>query len=667
MSGRLTRSPLLRHCSLPPRHRLPLGYRRLASRSGRDLSLAISNAESANELLDLHRRHAGALRNGIHLGNLWNKLGRKCDEIHRNHSFLAARHDELRGLLAQTTSVCDEGGCDARGLANIVHGAVRSGLLTFELGRDVHAVCDAVGRSLPPLVAPQFHPQMTSNACWAFATARHPSPVLFEAVAAALRDEPSRLEEMPPQALASLAWAYARLGHADEPLFEALAAAATPRLSSFSPQQLSNTVWAFATLDVAAPALFDAVADAATAPAAGVERWPTQAILNVAWAFLTTAHRADALHDALAAAARRRLDSCGAADTAFLLSAFATSGHRPEPALFDAAAPRVIAACERQSYSPVQLAALTAAFASARRATAPLVEALAAAAVRDAASFRLDELVTMAWGLALSADDDDAAAGESSGAAASSASVEEAAARGAKRLLRAASSSPRAVLKRHASDDGGGGGEHEPTAQQLVRLWQVQLWLRDELKWPTTPLPAGLVYLGRAALADAPPAAFAGAAALRRHGGGGGVGGGGGGGGVASSERERLEASHRRQSLARASFALHTLHEAHTAELRLDEGYTIDLALEGRRGRGKIAVLVAGPSQFDALAADDGTHQPAPAVRLGWRQLRALGWTVVPLPFWEWDRLADSTARRDYVERRLSEAAAVAVEEPAIQ
>ncbi|MDP7382413.1 MAG: hypothetical protein QGF33_13875, partial [Alphaproteobacteria bacterium] len=33
--------------------------------------------------------------------------------------------------------------------------------------------------------------------------------------------------------------------------------------------------------------------------------------------------------------------------------------------------------------------------------------------------------------------------------------------------------------------------------------WQVQLWLRDELKWPTTPLPAGLAYLGRAALADA--------------------------------------------------------------------------------------------------------------------------------------------------------------------
>ena len=38
-----------------------------------------------------------------------------------------------------------------------------------------------------------------------------------------------------------------------------------------------------------------------------------------------------------------------------------------------------------------------------------------------------------------------------------------------------------------------------------------------------------------------------------------------------------------------------------------------------------------------------------------------------PLPFWEWDRLADSTARRDYVERRLSEVAAVAGEEPAIQ
>ena len=240
-------------------------------RAREDITTSISSSQSPDDLLELWATHSDHMRNDIHLGNLWNKMGRFRKVIHNNRSFLSSRQRELKELLVETGAACSSQSFDARGLANIMHGAVKAGLLTYELGRDVHALCDEVGEALAPVIESQFHPQMAANSCWAFGAARHPHLRLFGAVSAALCASPFRTESLGSQGLANVAWAYAKVGHADAALFGALGAAAERSLPELclSPQQLSNTLWAFAALGHPAPALFDAVAVAATAAPGG--------------------------------------------------------------------------------------------------------------------------------------------------------------------------------------------------------------------------------------------------------------------------------------------------------------------------------------------------------------------------------------------------------------
>jgi hypothetical protein len=88
---------------------------------------------------------------------------------------------------------------------------------------------------------------------WAYATAGHASPDLFEAVA---RVAVPRLGEFNPQDLANTVWAYATAGHASPDLFEAVARVAVPRLGEFNPQDLASTAWAYAVADAPPATLF---------------------------------------------------------------------------------------------------------------------------------------------------------------------------------------------------------------------------------------------------------------------------------------------------------------------------------------------------------------------------------------------------------------------------
>merc|ERR1712166_690781 len=53
-----------------------------------------------------------------------------------------------------------------------------------------------------------------------------------------------RVRQFEPQALSNTAWAYATANHEAPALFNAVAEAAVPRLGEFKPQELSNTAWA---------------------------------------------------------------------------------------------------------------------------------------------------------------------------------------------------------------------------------------------------------------------------------------------------------------------------------------------------------------------------------------------------------------------------------------
>ena len=69
----------------------------------------------------------------VTLGNLWNKLGRHLERGGEGtqRRFLRERQAVLQQLLQETTHHCAHAKCDARGLVNIVHGAVKSGMVTL--------------------------------------------------------------------------------------------------------------------------------------------------------------------------------------------------------------------------------------------------------------------------------------------------------------------------------------------------------------------------------------------------------------------------------------------------------------------------------------------------------------------------------------------------------
>ena len=152
------------------------------------LNARLSKAQDADELLGLFARH-GWQMDGMHYGNLWNKLGRQLRESSGRQAWVARHASTLKRLVSATTSHLRT--CGAQPLANVAHGAAHVGLpaaLAIELFR---AACEAA--------------------------------------------EPA-LERWAPRHLANLGWACAHAGHGGGARFyAAIAAAARPQLAAFNP------------------------------------------------------------------------------------------------------------------------------------------------------------------------------------------------------------------------------------------------------------------------------------------------------------------------------------------------------------------------------------------------------------------------------------------------
>ena len=209
--------------------------------------------------------------------------------------------------------------CDARQVSNILHGAAKAGLR----GRDAAALYEA-GETAARRVIRETACGL-SNTAWAFATAGHEAPVLFDAVAA---DAIPKLGEFIPQNLSNTAWAFATAEHAASALFDALARESVAKAGAFRhPQDISNTAWAFAKAEHPAPALFDALAVQAV-PMLGDFR--PQALSNTTWAFATAEHAAPALFDAVAGQAATRLRAVNP-QLSRTRRAFASPAHAARP------------------------------------------------------------------------------------------------------------------------------------------------------------------------------------------------------------------------------------------------------------------------------------------------------------------------------------------------
>ena len=91
--------------------------------------------------------------------------------------------------------------------------------------------------------------------------------------------------------------------------------------------------------------------------------------------------------------------------------------------------------------------------------------------------------------------------------------------------------------------------------------------------------------------------------------------------------------------------SLRRLGISHELEYTTADGlFSIDLAIVDRR----IALEFDGPSHFTK-----NTLEPLGHTRLRDWLLSAMGWHVVSIPFFEWDRLHRSDERDDFVDRRV--------------
>merc|ERR1719446_1788111 len=206
----------------------------------------LSQATTRDELMDLFAVH-GQWFDKVHYANLWNKLGRHLRKHHGRADWLQINVSRMEELLIATTEYTPQ--CDARGIANIAHGAV------FARGPNAKLLYDSLIRAAMAKLS-EFNPQNLANTAWAYATAQEVAPALFNAIEQAV---PRKLSEFNAQNLADSAWAFARTGRGEKPFFDAVARGAHYRLAEFKVQELATCLWALATAQGAvAPALFEA-------------------------------------------------------------------------------------------------------------------------------------------------------------------------------------------------------------------------------------------------------------------------------------------------------------------------------------------------------------------------------------------------------------------------
>ena len=94
--------------------------------------------------------------------------------------------------------------------------------------------------------------------------------------------------------------------------------------------------------------------------------------------------------------------------------------------------------------------------------------------------------------------------------------------------------------------------------------------------------------------------------------------------------------------------SLRALELAPREEVRTPQGYSLDAVVV--HGGREVAIEVDGPSHFCG-------RTPTGATALKRRQLRAAGWALVPVPYWEWNDLSSSEAAKEEYLRAAFEAA----------
>ncbi|CAE7728803.1 auaG, partial [Symbiodinium necroappetens] len=360
------------------------------------LNSFIKNSWTIEALFQNCSRHQRKF-NHIHVSACWNKLGHLSKDSEQWYN-QPSNQSALESLVQQTLRVVQGPEIQARQLANIVHGIVKSGALKVSresLGDLMKALAGAFREHMGSCNA-----QELANAAWAFAKAGHVDAELFAALASSAQEK-WYLDNFNAQEAANTTWAFATAGHSDAKLFKALGEVVEQRLSSFTPQGLANTVWAFAKANFLDARLLRMMGEMAQQ---SMDLFNEMDLANTTWAFARLGQFDPDLFTALAKSAEWHLEqqSFNAQGLASTIWAFSKAGYR-EAALFEAFTKAV---CQRlatkhgSDFNSQDLANIAWAFAKACQLDEKLFKALSRAAVGCLDDFNAQDLGNIAWAFA---------------------------------------------------------------------------------------------------------------------------------------------------------------------------------------------------------------------------------------------------------------------------
>ena len=330
-----------------------------------------------------------------------------------------------------------------------------------------------------------------------------------------------------------------------------------------------------------------------------VREFNPQELSNTAWAFATAKHPTPAaLLDVIAAEAAERVREFNPQELSNTAWAFATAGH-VAPALLDAIAAEAVGRV--REFNDQELTNTAWAFATAGHAAPALLDAIAVEATGRVGDFNEQGLSNTAWAFATAGHAApallDAIAAEAAGrvgdftpqALANTAWACAVADSCADALFDDPLFTARCLLFEQAF-----------SPSELCQLHQWQLW-RDERSADWPPLPPSLAQRCRDAFGE---------------------------GGSRPSQLQSQVAD-----------ALRAMGLQVQEEVRTSLGHSLDavVLVDGR----EVGIEVDGPSHFVG-------RTPTGSTALKRRQLKAAGWTLLPVPYWEWAEIGRSNpqARR---------------------
>ena len=328
----------------------------------------------------------------------------------------------------------------------------------------------------------------------------------------------------------------------------------------------------------------------------------SQNLCNTAWAFATVGHASPALFDGVAKVAVGRLGEFNTQDLSNTAWAFARVGHA-SPALFDGVARAAVG--RLGEFNSQNLSNTAWAFATVGHAPPALFDGVARAAVGRLGEFNSQELSNTAWAFAT--------VGHASPVlfdGVARAAVGRLGEFNAQNLSNtawalAAADIPSACLfgderflERCAAVD--------LDTEALCQLHQWQLWLEERGEsYPQLPAP----------LARRCREAFV-------------------------AEEGRPSKLQKQVTRALAALGLEPREEVQTPQ-----GYSLDAVV--RIDGHDIAVEVDGPFHF---LSGMHTQTPSGATMLKRRQLAASGWPLLPVPYWEWNKIdRNEVAQGEYL------------------